>query len=59
MGDLDIGGQPIQTDSIIVILRCDLHIGRTTVTHRLIAAVVPKLELISLATQGQPDNLVA
>ena len=59
VGDLHVGGQRILLDRVVMVLRGDLHVGRAYVAHRLVAAVVPKLELIGAAAQRQTDNLVA
>src|ERR1043166_6577813 len=42
-----------------MIVRCDLHSAGNFVENRVIRAAMPEFELVRLATQRQPQDLVA
>src|SRR5271157_4334357 len=48
----------IGIDGEVVIVAGDLHFARIHLLHRMIAAVMSELELISLASKSDPDQLV-
>src|ERR1017187_6536421 len=49
----------IRIDGEVVVMRCNLHLARGIVLHWMIAAVVPKLELLGFSAQRQPAELMS
>ena len=56
--DLHIGREGIRVHGEAVILSRDGHFARAEVLHRLIAAMMPELELEGLPAVGVTENLV-
>ena len=56
--DFHVAGQCIGINCVVVVLRRDLHIAHIHIADRLVAAMMPKFELIGVATQSAPDNLM-
>ena len=59
MGYLSCAFERIRVHREPVILRGDLDFARGQIHHRLIAAVVAELELVSLAAEREPHDLMA
>src|SRR5262245_26724732 len=60
MCDLDVVQiEAFRIDSEAVILRGDLHLLALDVENRMIAAVVPELQLVGFPAQSQAEDLMA
>ena len=51
--------QRVGIDGEVVVVRGDLDLAGCQLLDRMIAAVVSELQLVGLAAQGEPDELVA
>src|SRR5216683_8297032 len=51
--------QGLRIDREVVVLRSDLNLARLVIHDRVIPAVMPKLQLVGLASQRQPEDLVS
>src|ERR1035437_5164451 len=60
MGQLNFTvGQRIRIDGEVVVVRGDLNLPSLQLFYRMVPAVVPKLQLESLAAEGNPRKLMA
>jgi len=51
--------QRIRVDGEVVVVRCDLDLAAIRLLHRMVAAVMAELQLVTLAPERETDKLVA
>ena len=59
MSRLQVAGQVVQLDREAMVLRGDLDLLGALIEHGLIGAAVAEFQLVRLASQGLPEDLMA